>query len=249
MENEQEIRGGDFSASAVLDKIIKDCQSNFKAAQLTDTSVFCISNYHRERWQFEELMEQLIVALPEMKRMSLLLSIGPVSKQVIGQKTKFLTDRIWQVASISAMAAAGGSVVPVPLLGGAIGVAADVTILLHEVDFYLKQYGLNDESLKQLADRTNTKVDYYVKSLKFASTLVTKRQSIKAFVIDMIKKEAAKQAEKRTFQEFARLIPIIGMAVAGGISFGTCYYFLRKTIQQFETDAVAVVDAAIRKTS
>ena len=249
MENEKIIRGKDFSASAVLDKINKDCQNNFKAAQLSETHIFCISNYHREMWQFEELMEQIVVALPEMKRTALVLSIGPVSKQVIEEKTRFLKGRIWKMASISAMAAAGSSIVPIPLVGGTFAIAADITILIREIEFYLKQYGLDDVSLKQLSERTNTKVDYYIKSLKFASSLVTKRQSIKAFTIDLIKKEAIAQAEKRTFQEFARLVPIVGMAVAGGISFGTCFYFLMKTIQQFEADALAVVDAAIEKTS
>ncbi|XP_041357438.1 interferon-inducible GTPase 5-like [Gigantopelta aegis] len=249
MENEQEIRGEDFSASAVLDKINKDCQNNFKVAQLTDTSVFCISNYHREMWQFEELMEQLIVALPEMKRISLVLSIGPVSKQVIGQKTKILKDRIWKMSTLSALAAAGGALVPIPLVGGAIGVAVDLGILIAEVNFYLKQYGLNDESLKQLADRTNTTVDYYIKSLTFASSLVTKRQTIKTFVFDVIKRQATKQVQKTAARELAKFIPIIGSVVAGGVSFGTCYYILEKTIKEFEADALSVVGAAIQQTS
>ncbi|XP_041359190.1 T-cell-specific guanine nucleotide triphosphate-binding protein 2-like, partial [Gigantopelta aegis] len=227
MENEQQIRGGDFSASAVLDKIIKDCQNNFKAAQLTDTSVFCISNYHREMWQFEELMEQLIVALPEMKRISLVLSIGPVSKQVIRQKIRYLKDRIWKKSTLSTLGAAGGALVPIPLVGAAVSVVLELAILLGEVTFYLKQYGLNDESLKQLADRTNTTVDYYIKSLTFASSLVTKRQSLNTFVFDVIKNQATKQVQKTAAREFTKLIPLMpiisGVVVAGLLAHATTF--------------------------
>jgi hypothetical protein len=50
------------------------------------------------------------------------------------------------------------------------------------------------------------------------------------------------------FSIFARFIPFVGLAIAGGISFSSTYYFLHQCLKEFEGTAVDFVDEMTSRT-
>jgi predicted Zn-dependent peptidase len=51
-----------------------------------------------------------------------------------------------------------------------------------------------------------------------------------------------------TVEEFARFIPLVGLAIAGGISFSSTYYFLHQCLKELEESALDFVDEMTSKT-
>ncbi|XP_046562331.1 interferon-inducible GTPase 5-like [Haliotis rubra] len=239
----------DFSEGKVLERIKKNCYDNFKAGQLAQRAVYCIDCYDKFKWDYTELMEDILVSLPELKRNALVLSLSPLTKGVIKSKTMILKTRATKMALVSGIQGAGTSLIPIPLLGGAISVSLDIALLAAEVTFYLKQYGLDDESLQELSSRTNTTVEYYRDALKGGSAIMASRQSVKTYLMNAIKSEAAEQALKRIPIEMCRFIPFVNALVGGAANFATAYYMLYQMIDDLEKDAMKVLDALIQATS
>ncbi|XP_046353007.1 T-cell-specific guanine nucleotide triphosphate-binding protein 2-like [Haliotis rufescens] len=239
----------DFSESRVLERIKKNCNDNFTAGQLKKRPVYCIDCYDKHKWDYSKLMEDILVSLPEIKRNTLVLSLSPLTKGVIKSKTMVLKTRAPKVALVSGIQGACTSLIPIPLLGGAIGVSLDIALLATEVTFYLKQYGLDDESLQELSARTNRRLDYYHDALKDGSSIMTSRQSVKTFLMNMIKSEATEEAIKRIPIEMTRFIPFVNALVGGTINFATAHYMLNNMIDVLEKDAMIVIDALIQATS
>ncbi|XP_067676620.1 interferon-inducible GTPase 5-like [Haliotis asinina] len=238
-----------FSQSKILERIKKNCNDNFTAGQLKKRPVYCIDSYDKHTWDYSKLMEDILVSLPEQKRNALVLSLSPLTKGVIKSKTVVLKTRAKKVALISGIQGAGTSLIPIPLLGGAISVSLDIALLANEVIFYLKQYGLDDASLRELSSRTNTPVEYFKDALKDGSTIMASRQSVKTFLTNMVKSEAAEEAVKRIPIELTRFIPIVNALVGGITNLATAYYMLIKMIDDLEQDAMKVTDALIQATS
>ena len=138
----------------------------------------------------------------------------------------FVLGRIWMVASASAAAAA------VPLPG--LNVAVDVALLTNEVSLYRSQLGLPDENSHEFQRMTPANQE---KVRKFC---VTSAAQIGSFL--------AAYTAGSTLEEFARFIPIIGLAIAGGISFSSTYYFLHQCLKELEETALAFLDETSAKT-
>jgi hypothetical protein len=57
----------------------------------------------------------------------------------------------------------------------------------------------------------------------------------------------ANYAAGSAVEEFARFIPFIGLAIAGGISFSSTYYFLHQCLNELEATAVSFLDEMTTK--
>ena len=124
------------------------------------------------------------------------------------------------VASASAAAAA------VPLPG--LSVAVDLALLTSEVSFYKSQLGLPDEDSFEFRKMTPENQE---KVRKFC---VTSAVQLASFL--------AAYTASSAVEEFARFIPFVGLAIAGGISFSSTYYFLHQCVNELEGSAVAFLD-------
>ena len=130
------------------------------------------------------------------------------------------------IASASAAAAA------VPLPG--LNVAVDLVLLTNEVSFYKSQLGLPDENsyeFKKMTPENQEKVRKFcvTSALQMATFLAT-------------------YTAGSTVEEFARFIPFVGLAIAGGISFSSTYYFLHQCLKELEESALDFVDEMTSKT-
>jgi hypothetical protein len=123
------------------------------------------------------------------------------------------------IASASAAAAA------VPLPG--LNVAVDLVLLTNEVSFYKSQLGLPDENSSENQEKVR----------KFC---VTSALQMATFL--------ATYTAGSTVEEFARFIPFVGLAIAGGISFSSTYYFLHQCLKELEGSALDFVDEMTSRT-
>ncbi|XP_042561958.1 interferon-inducible GTPase 5-like, partial [Clupea harengus] len=130
---------------ATLQKIRKDCVENLRT--LGPPSVFLITSHDLERFDFQELINNLERDLPDNKRDALDMSLPVYSRQSLEKKYNTFKHEVRTVALTSGAMAA----VPVP----GLALVCDVAIV---AGFLIKCYysfGLNDGTLERLSKRVN----------------------------------------------------------------------------------------------
>ncbi|XP_063429697.1 interferon-inducible GTPase 5-like [Mytilus trossulus] len=219
----------------VLPRIHKSCIDNLRKANFREPNIFIISNYDHEIGQFDDLMVAIFHSLPDLKKEAMILSIGPLTHQIIREKKKALHDRVFKIAVISAGAAA------IPLPG--VDVAVDFAIITYEIHFYMTEFGLDEESLMHLCKKTKTKYDQITESLKHSKSLLTGKSTLRTLFMKIVKTQAAEQVGGR----FAKYIPVIGSIISSCVAYGFCVNFLRSEIDLLEEDAHTLVNIVIDK--
>ena len=126
---------------------------------------------------------------------------------------------------------AGTGAIPVPGLGCAIDTACiAVTLKIYQVEFGLgkatpEELGLLNKKCREVVKR------YQVTSVvELLKSVVTKRIAVLLGV-----------------EEVSKFIPILGLVIAGSISFATTFYFLNRSINEMEEVALALWDNAARR--
>ena len=226
VENLRRSKGHLFDEDATLDTIREKISENLiESGLLKDKKeMFLVSNHFLTGYQFDELTQAILAVLPERQRESIILTTDNalrVSKNTLEGKVEVLKKRIKYVAMASAMAAA------VPIPGASI--AADIVLIKREIDFYKSQLGLPDEG-----------------SNKFSLLSLNTQSEIKALGITLggatkIGGLVAAYATESIVEEFARVIPFIGIAMASSLSYATTYYFLSKWLEKLEEIALKVL--------
>ena len=215
-----------FDEKAMLKKIRRNCLESLGDLLTDEQDIFLISNHEPENWDFARLTQAILDALTRYQRESMTLSLGKVitrsSNEIFQRKADVLRGRIWKVASGSGAAAA----IPVPGLSFAV----DSALILNELSLYRTQLRLPEK-----------------KSSEFAKLhLATKKKvlsdvSIAAQLIGFLAPYVAGAA----VEEFTRYIPVVGSAIAGGMSFGATYLALSNLLTNVEEAAkLALKEAA-----
>jgi hypothetical protein len=206
----------------VIPRIYKSCNDNLRKASIREPTIFVISNYEHEIGQFDDLMNAVFESLPDQKREAMVLSVGPLTHQIIREKKKSLHKRVFMMGIISAGAYA---------------------IIAHEIYFYMNEFGL-EESLRHLCKKTETQYDQVIESLTHAKGLLKEKTVIKRLFMEVVKN----QAGEKMAGKFAKYIPLIGTIVSCTVSYGACVHFLRHEIDLLEKDAHTIIDLVIDKT-
>ncbi len=130
-----------------------------------------------------------------------------------------------------AAASAGTGAIPIPGVGGVI----DLVLIGGTITVYYRQLGLNNttpEELELLDKKYMEIIQRYQfrSAAEFASTFATK-----TFVLIL------------GVEEVSAFIPIIGIVLAGSISFAFTLRYLFRSINELEEAATAVWDNAARR--
>ncbi|XP_064605861.1 interferon-inducible GTPase 5-like [Liolophura sinensis] len=225
----------EIDPEVIRHKIVTDAHRSLKALKLKNCQIYVISNFEPDSFEFPILMDSIFMTLPDLKSQAMVFTLGTFCHSVIKEKKTFLKSRIWKVATLSA---AGGAI---PIPGLDIGV--DITLLVFETKFYLEQFGLDDDSMTHLAERTGTTVDYYKDAIIKSRSILLARGGITSTIKGIILKQALKDCPRK----FLKWIPFIGSVVNAATSFGTTYYFLDKLIEDLSTDAHSVLDRVTQR--
>ena len=131
---------------------------------------------------------------------------------------------------MAAISAATGAI-PVPVVGGVI----DVVLIGGTITVYYRQFGLNNTTSEEL-EVLDKKIKEIIERYHFSSGA-----------------EFAKIVATKTFgiilgvEEVSKFIPIIGMVIAGSISFAFTLRYLLRSIKELEEAAMAVWDNAAKR--
>ena len=226
-----ESRKGSFNEEAMLMEIRRDCAENLGDLLSNEEDIFLISNHEVDKWEFSRLTEAILDALTRYQRESLTLSLGKAitrsSTEIFQRKVNVLKRRSWVVAALSAAAA----IVPLP----GVSVTVDAGLILNELSLYRSQLGLPAVGSAEFA-----KLSLATKEKVLQVGLTTAAQ-VSGFL--------APYAFEATVEDVARYLPVVGLAIASGMSFGATYYALYKLLGAVEDAALSVLKEAHEKTS
>jgi hypothetical protein len=181
-------------------------------------------------------MNAVFESLPDQKRDATVLSVGPLTHQIIREKKKYLHKRVFMMG----ISSAGASAVPFP----DVDVVADLAIIAHAIYFYMNEFGLDEESLRHVCKKKETQYDQFIESLSHAKYLLKEKTVIKRLFMEVIKT----QASDKMAGKFAKYIPLTGTVVSCAVTYGACIHFLRHEIDLIEKDAHTLKELVIDKT-
>nr|XP_055068249.1 interferon-inducible GTPase 5-like [Misgurnus anguillicaudatus] len=221
-----EKRKNGFDEQKVLSKIRKYCEDNLK--EVGNHSIFLISCFEPEKYDFEMFKNTLEIELPTHKKSALLQAWPVCSTKCLEEKIEFYKGLIWAAA----LASAGIAVVPLP----GLSIACDASIVL---SFFVRCYyafGLDDRSLSRLSKKVKIPLENYLRKSKIASAIRNK-------TLTRMQVSAALGAVAAV--EFVMsLIPVVGSIAAAGLSFGTTTYILREGLNELASIAREIRDVA-----
>lgn len=235
-QREKRMQKEPFDEDAMLKRIQSDCLENLRTKKqkdkesflLRNEEIFLISNHYPTKWDFGRLRQAILDALPVYQRESLTFSLRSFSTDILKTKVEALKGRMWLVAGKSAVAAAA----PIP----GFSFAVDFMLIKEEIRFYRSQLGLPKEGSEKFLKLSLPTQDSVREVLQMITNLTT--YSCKVL--------AANAAEQVT-EEFARFIPIIGSAIAGGLSFAGTFFLLKHYLEKMEKIALSVVEETAQK--
>ena len=220
---ENEKRKKLFNEGTVLQKIRRNCLGHLKGLLENSNDIFLISNHDSTKWDFVRLTQAILDVLRARQRESLtpiLNIVTSMATDILQRKVKVLKGRIWKVAAASAAVA----VVPLPGLSFAV----DIALITGEISFYRSQLGLPEADSVEFS---MLNVDMQKRVRKFCFTSAAQ---LSVFL--------AAYASQSAVEEASRYIPIVGLAVAGSMSFGSTYYLLHRCLEALEKTAIEVIE-------
>ena len=230
VENARRSKQHLFDKDALLDKIRKQLSYRLIGSGLLkdEKEIFLVSNHFPAEYQFDELTQAILAISPQRQRESLILTIDNallLSKNTLKGKVEVLKKRIKYVAIASAMAES----CPVP----GVSIAADIAIIKREIDFYTSQLGLLEKGSNRFSLLSfNTQSE-----IKALSTTLGTAMQIGGLV--------AAYSTESVVEEFARFIPVTGIAIASSLSYAATYYFLSKWLAKLEEIALKVLEETL----
>lgn len=155
-------------------------------------------------------------------------TLSSLSKGILMRKVALLKGRMILIAGLSGAAGAA----PVP----GLSIPVDIFLIVSEIKEYNAQLGIPVEGSKIFE----------------ALSLIT-RKEISKIQLQLISIEkcfslfGTEVAAGLVMEEATRFIPIVGLVIAGTVSFGRTLLFLRTYLKKFEKIALKVLEEAGQK--
>ena len=86
-------KGKSVNEAEILEKIRKYCFENVKNLISSEKEIFLISNYNKEKWDFDRLISAISDALPIRQRECLTLSLSNVTRECLKRKAKIFKGK------------------------------------------------------------------------------------------------------------------------------------------------------------
>ncbi|XP_067903989.1 interferon-inducible GTPase 5-like isoform X2 [Heterodontus francisci] len=220
-----------FNEEEELRKIRNDCVSKLEKAGIPSPTVFLISSFDLNLYDFNLLKKALEDDLPNIKKSIFILALPNLNLEIVEKKKKELKKRVWMFATLSGVLGA----VPVP----GVSLACDMAILIGGIINFRKCLSLDDASLQRLANMAGKPVE----DLK----AVVKTPLLGEITPDVINRlQWGAAAVIISALELALdIIPVIGSIFGAGSSFLMTYKLLSGALDDLTENAQRVVKAAL----
>lgn len=215
-----------ISEQQVMDEIRNDITSNLK--DLTDR-IFIVSGEieNTDRWDLIWLKQQMIEALPDVKKNIIIVSLGGYAKELIDTKYQVLKRRILFYAGFSA----AGALAPVPL----VSVGIDTALLLQMANEFSRALGLQEQQIESHYNNITQRTKV-IAIMGHAGALLTAKGIVKYLT---------KHTTSALIEEFVRYVPVIGQGIAGGLSFATTYHAGKSLLDIFRDLAYQMAEEVV----
>ena len=237
ISHNKEVHSETHSEEALqIEKIRQDVADNLREQGCKDVPLFLVDNYEPNKFEFEQLQQQIIKEFPEQKRSSLILSLQATSEEMIRLKVTELRSRVWKSATLSA----GGAAVPIP----GVSVAVDLGIVTREALSYFRQLGLDIESQRRYAKLRSADAHKTQSIISNALGIkldgpVTVEQMTS--IVKMIVTKSPTLLAATAVEEGVKVLPVIGSLVAPPLSFAGTKSALNLVLDKFEETALKVM--------
>ncbi|XP_072913676.1 interferon-inducible GTPase 5-like [Hemitrygon akajei] len=213
-----------------LEKIQSDTVRKLAEAGFPNPTVFLISSLEPDHFDFIRLNEGLEGDINNVKKRIFALALPNLSAEIVQRKCAILKKHIWMFATLSG----GLGAVPVP----GFSLACDIGILIGAIVYFRKCLGLDDASLRRLANRAGKPVEELKATVKApllgeVTPDVIVRLGWGAAVVTVSALEFALD-----------FVPVIGSIFGADSSFLMTYKILSAALKDFTENAERVVKVA-----
>ncbi|XP_051960617.1 interferon-inducible GTPase 5-like [Xyrauchen texanus] len=224
-----ERRKKNFDEKKTLDNIREDCVNGLRGIGVEDPDVFLISGRYLNNYDFNSLHERMETELPQHKRHVLMLTVPNITTEIIERKKKALEKNILRVALLSA----GVAVLPFHDLSFFV----DIALIVYEIQKYKTVFGLDDESLQRISERSGKSIKFLKSEMKSVVC-----EEITAGSIILLLRQSSLKVTESTVRRVLNCIPIIG----SGISFVSVSNTLKTFLNEIAEDAKNVLLASLK---
>ncbi|XP_072127343.1 interferon-inducible GTPase 5-like [Mobula birostris] len=222
--------GKEVNEEKELKLIRNNCCENLREAGIQTPSVFLISSFEQDRYDFNRLNKALEDDLPIIMKSIFVLAYRNRSVEIIQKKKKMLQKRIWMLATLS------GAVGATPIPG--LSAACDISILIGAITHFRKCLCLDEASLQRLAKTTDKSVEE-LKAVVKTSLLGEINTNI------IVRLGWGATAVALSALEFGLYsIPVIGSIFGAGSSFLMTYKILTNALEDLTESAERVMKFA-----
>uniref|UniRef100_A0A452VLX6 Interferon-inducible GTPase 1-like n=1 Tax=Ursus maritimus TaxID=29073 RepID=A0A452VLX6_URSMA len=147
-----------FNEHEILQRIRNDCVTRLQKANVSDAQVFLVSSFDLACYDFQNLETTLLRELPAHKRHIFMQNLPNITEVTIDRKRDSLKQKVW----LEALKA--GALATVPFMGYISD--NDVETLKDTLTLYRVYFGLDDASLKIMANDLHVSVEKLMANLK-----------------------------------------------------------------------------------
>ncbi|XP_062915873.1 uncharacterized protein LOC134352545 [Mobula hypostoma] len=220
----------EINEKKVLEDIRSNCISRLTEVGILSPTVFLISSFEQDRYDFNRLNKALEDNLPNVMKSIFVLAYPNRCVEIVQEKSKMLRERVWMLATLS------GAVGAIPIPG--VSLACDISILITGIIQFRKCLCLDEASLQRLANITNKPVEE-LKAVINPSLLGEIDKNI------IIRLGWGATVVAISALEFGLdFIPVIGSIFGAGSSFLMTYTILTDALKDLTDSAERVVKVA-----
>lgn len=205
---------------------------------LINENVYLISpnKEDRHRLDFNKLNMDILHSLSDDKAETMALTVDPFSKEIVDKKLEILKSKTFYSALASSIL--GTFTVP------GLQIIIDLAFITTEVWFYIQQFGLRIDTLKELAHKNGImfeKIHNCVSKYTYGPMILTNdAQTLTALLMKLLPIFTLTSTS-----EISKLIPLVGSILHGSLSFAATRYALITILDEFAKISMEIIDILI----
>nr|XP_030736215.1 T-cell-specific guanine nucleotide triphosphate-binding protein 1-like [Globicephala melas] len=158
LHSEEKSKPISFKTERVLQQIRDDYLAILSNLGVSNPCVFLISNFHPDKFDFPRLQETLLQDLPAHKRYTFVLQLSNLSDAFLEVKRVILKEKIW----LNALKSAALAIIPFMAFFSGFDLPKQEKCL----KLYRSYFGLDEQSVKEIAQKLGTSVQEIKSSTK-----------------------------------------------------------------------------------
>ncbi|XP_072906461.1 interferon-inducible GTPase 5-like [Hemitrygon akajei] len=208
------------------------CISSLKSAGVQNTPVFLYSAFDLDQFDFPKLRETVVSNLSETQKNLFITALPNTPEAAIERKRESLRPFIQMLSAIS------GGIGAIPIPG--LSLACDLALIISGILFIRTNLGLNQASLRKLAQRVKTSVEDLRKGTEHNWVFgeITREQ-----VLLLMQRSTVAMA-LTIAESFLDFVPILGSIFGATSSFGVTLMMLNSSLDAMVETAKIVLKNA-----